>query len=1244
MQDTAHPEERPTGSKVNILLVDDEPANLLALEAVLQDLGHHLVRARSGEEALRLLLQSDFAVVLLGVQLRGLDGFETARLIRSREASRHTPIIFLTACEDNRLPVEQAYALGAVDYLVKPVAPVILRAKVAGFVELFQKAEQIRQMERREFEQRLAEENARLRESEARKAAILETALDAIITLDHEGKVIEFNPAAERAFGYRRAEVLGRQLAELIVPPSLREQHYRRLARYMATDEGPVLNQRLEMPALRADGTEFPVELAIMPISTGGPPLFTAYLRDITDRRRQDQRRTARLAITQALAEAATLREATPRILQVICESLEWDMGALWAMDQAATVLRCVDVWHRPAVRAPEFETATRQRTFTPGVGLPGRVWTSGKPAWIPDVAKDANFPRASIAAQEGLHGAFAFPIVLGQEFLGVIEFFSRQIREPDADLLEMVATLGSQVGQFLERRQAEEALRDSEQRFARFMQHLPGLAWIKDARGRYVYANDAALKVFRAPQAELYGKTDEEVFPPDVAVQFKENDLKARAGGAGVQVIETLEHADGVVHHSLVSKFPIPGPDDQAALVGGMAIDVTDRMQGEERLRQSEEKFRRIVETANEGIWTLDAEARVTFVNRRMAEMLGYQPEQLQGRLQWDFLFDEDQPGARQLFERRRAGVSEQADVRFRHKDGWEVWTLMAARPVTDPQGRFLGALDMFTDVTQRREAEEAVRSLLRISERLNSTLDVEALLDLLVQEAIQLVGAESGVSGLYTPEGVVCHRYFRGGEALPLEYCWPPLHGLPGWLIVHKVPYLTNDALTDTQIVHELCVRFGVQSALSTPILSAHREVIGFFEIHNKRGGFTPADQERLVAVSEAAAIAIQNALAYRKLQQAQEALREADRRKDEFLAVLAHELRNPLAPVRNALQILKLPGANAAVIEQARQMMERQVQHLVRLVDDLLDVSRLMRGKVELRPEPVELVTVVARAVETSQPLIDAEGHELLVSLPPEPLWLNGDLVRLAQVVSNLLNNAARYTDRGGKIWLTGHREEGQLVIRVRDTGCGIAPEMLGRIFDMFLQADRRTKNAQGGMGIGLTLVKSLVEMHGGSVEAHSDGPGKGSEFVVRLPGWAGRVASGEAGDAAPPPIKLPSRRVLVVDDSPDAADSLAMLLRLEGQEVRVAYDGPTALGLARDFRPRLVLLDIGLPGMDGYEVARRLRQQPGLGGVVLVALTGWGQEEDRRKSQEAGFDHHLVKPAGLEELQQLLGALK
>ena len=371
---------------------------------------------------------------------------------------------------------------------------------------------------------------------------------------------------------------------------------------------------------------------------------------------------------------------------------------------------------------------------------------------------------------------------------------------------------------------------------------------------------------------------------------------------------------------------------------------------------------------------------------------------------------------------------------------------------------------------------------------------------------------------------------------------------------------------------------------------------------------------------------------------------ALRDVDRRKDEFLAILAHELRNPLAPIRNSLHILRLTSQNDPVGERVGDMMDRQVNHMVRLVDDLLEVSRITSGKIALRKERVDLAAILQNSMETSRPLIEAVDHHLTLAFPPEPLIVDGDPVRLAQVFANLLNNSAKYTDAGGEIGITVRREDGWAVISVRDTGAGIPREMLPSVFELFTQIDRHADRAQGGLGIGLTLVKSLVEMHGGTVQANSAGLGQGSEFVVRLPLVSDKRPAELSGTPEISTSLLKPRRVLVVDDNRDAAESMGILLKLLGADVHVAYSGAEALEALPAYRPDVVILDIGMPDMDGYEVARRIRRQPEFQKVTLIALTGWGQDKDRRQSQTAGFDYHLIKPADVDALQALLALVE
>jgi PAS domain S-box-containing protein len=429
-------------------------------------------------------------------------------------------------------------------------------------------------------------------------------------------------------------------------------------------------------------------------------------------------------------------------------------------------------------------------------------------------------------------------------------------------------------------------------------------------------------------------------------------------------------------------------------------------------------------------------------------------------------------------------------------------------------------------------------------------------------------------------------------------------------------------------------------VRDAIERKLAGATGPTVYELEVIRKDGQRMPVEVSSRLILRDGRPVGVQGcARDITERKRAEEALKEADQRKDEFLAMLSHELRNPLTPIRNALHILKIADTDADQMVQIRDVMERQVEHLTRLVDDLLDMARITRGQIELRRERVELAAAIARAVETAQPVIDGRGQQLNVALPPEPLCVEGDLVRLAQVFANLLNNAAKYTGLAGHIWLTAERDDGEVRVRVRDDGIGMAPEVVPHIFDLFVQAGRSAARSQGGLGIGLTLVRRLVELHGGTVHASSPGPGHGSEFTVRLPLLA--------TIPAPPPSQpresrdvAAARRILVVDDNEDVADTLALLLRQGGHEVRVAHDGPAALEAARAYQPEVVLLDIGLPGMTGYEVAQHLRQQPPANLTLLIALTGYGQDEDRRRSSEAGFDLHLTKPVDPADLKRLL----
>jgi PAS domain S-box-containing protein len=758
----------------NILLVDDQAANLLALEVILEPLGQHLVKARSGEEALRLLLHDDFAVVLLDVQMEGIDGFEVARLIRSRERSRHTPVIFITAHDEAEFSPAQAYTLGAVDYLVKPLVPDILRAKVEVFVQLFERTEQVRLLQRRQSEH----------EALRRLGAVIEHSWDAIALLGPDATIRYASPSTARVLGYGPEERVGRSAFELMHPDDLQR----------TTD------------------------------------LF------------------ARL-----LAEPGATLSDTFRYRH---------KDGVWVYVEC----RGTNLLHEPAVAAvvANYHDVSEQRQ-------------------VEEV-------RARLAA----------------------------IVESSADAI---------IGEAL----------------------------------------DGTITTWNAGAERLFGYRAEEVLGRPVSVLMPAGEAEELPA-----MLDKLRRGERIDHYETV-------------------------------------------------------------------------------RL---------------------------------HKDGSLVPVSLSISPIRDAHGTVVGAAKIARDITERK--------------RLEAELEARAA------------------------------------------------------------------------------------------------------------------------------------------------QLAEANRQKDQFLAMLAHELRNPLAPLLTGLHVLRDPRATAPTRQVTQEMMERQVRHLARLVDDLLDVSRLARGTVQLRPERLDLGRLVRTAAEDRRATLERAGLTLLVEVPETPVWVLGDPTRLAQILNNLLDNAMKFSDGGEHVTLrvTADPVQCQAVLSVRDEGIGIAPDVLPRIFDVFAQADRSLDRSRGGLGLGLALVKGLAELHGGEVAAASEGPGQGAEFTLRL-SLEGEPPALSGFPAAPAPAREP-QRVLVVEDNRDAAESLRLLLELLGHEVRVAYTGPEGVQAAQGWRPGIVLCDIGLPGLDGYGVARELRLNPTTAKVRLLALTGYGAEEDQRRSRQAGFDAHLVKPADPEQLQRLLAS--
>jgi PAS domain S-box-containing protein len=675
-------------------------------------------------------------------------------------------------------------------------------------------------------------------------------------------------------------------------------------------------------------------------------------------------------------------------------------------------------------------------------------------------------------------------------------------------------------------------------------------------------------------------------------------------------------------------------------------------------KLREQYDLTRTITDNATTAIFMMDDASRCTFMNPAAERMTGFRFAEVAGGILHDFIHHHHPDGRpypmlecpidRALPE--QFDVVDYEDV-FIRKSGEFFPVLVNARPIRR-EGKAVGTVIEVRDVTAERRAAEAarrraeqVRRLAEVATRIPGDLDVPSIMNVVTEEARGLIGAHQAVSSFTSDQN---WAQAINTVSLSEKYAaWRDYDHPPDGSGIYSHVCRTNRPMRLTQAeleAHPAWRGFGKEAGrhpplrgwLAVPLIGRDGRNLGLIQLSDKYDGeFTEEDEGVLVQLAQMASVAVENARLV-------ESLREADRRKDEFLALLAHELRNPLAPLRNGLQVMKL-AADPDTVAQARAMMERQLGHMVRLIDDLLDVSRISRHKMRLRRSRVRLAEVIHNAVETARPLIDAAGHELTVSLPPAPIDLDADLTRLAQVIGNLLANSARYTEHGGRISLTAEGRDGEVIVSVRDTGIGIPPEQLGSIFDMFSQVDRGPERGTGGLGIGLALVKGLVEMHGGTVSAASPGVGQGSTFTVRLPvreepAEPARPAVSEVGGAA----TGPGARVLVVDDNRDAAASLAMMLRLLGHEVRLAHDGLQALEAAEAFRPQAILMDVGMPRLNGYEATRRIREQPWGRSVAIIALTGWGQDGDRRRSHEAGCDAHLVKPASLEDLKSLLCA--
>lgn len=1104
-----------------------------------------------------------------------------------------------------------------------------------------------------------------------------------------DGTILWANQAELDLLGYSREEYVGRHIAEFHVDRPVIDGILERLAQHETLRDHEA---RLRCK----DGSIRHVLIDSNVLWQADTFIHTrCFTRDVTVQKRTAHLLALQHAITRVLAESDGLSDAAPRLIRVVCESADWQVGALWQIDEAARQLRCLEFSNCSSDHFARFEAGTRGAAFSPGIGLPGRVWSSGEPAWIPDVTRDDNFPRAPVAAEEGLRGAFAFPITRGRDVLGVMEFFSRRMRESEPELLELLAGFGRQIGQFVERKQAEERLRHTEARFRGIVQQTNAGIAQTDLAGQFVLVNDRYCEIVGRSREELLsGLTMQGITHPDDLQRNLEEFQKLVSGDGPDFVIEKrYVRPDGSHVWVNNSVSVVRDTSGRAQFALAAVVDVTERKQAEETLREREHEMaaelaatqalqevsiQMIQEGDVNGLYQQILDAAVAIMRADMASIQivdedldalrllsfrGFEPAfsevfalvrpdtktscSLARRLGQRVVVSDVETcefivGTPALEDHRKMNIRAMQSTPLLSRSGRLLGMISTHwRHPHEPSERDLRLLDVLArqagDLIERNHAEEALRTStvqlrsaaerlqdeVRIVEMLNriganvaAELNPDRVVQTVTDAATELTMAQFGAffynvidpqSGeaylLYTLSGAPKEAFASFPKPRATQIFGPTFRGEG----VVRLDDVTRDPRYGKSAPYYGMPsgHLPVRSYLAVPVVAASGEVLGgLFFGHPQAGVFSERHERLAVGIAGWAAVALENARLYRQAQ-------DANRLKDEFLATLSHELRTPLNAMLGWSHMLRVGTLKGDAAARALDSIERNARVQAQLVEDLLDVSRIISGKLPIKAEPVDLTVAITSAIEAVRAAAHAKNIDVQVELDDAASSVIGDGARLHQVVWNLLTNAVKFTPSDGRIDVRLDHADGQAQVTVRDTGQGIPPEFLPHVFERFRQQDATTSRKHGGLGLGLSIVRHLTEAHGGTVSVSSPGEGGGATFTLRLPLSSVRR---EAVRAAAPELQRPSLsgvRVLVVDDETDARELLAMVLEACGADVTSVGSAGEALHVLSTHRFDILLADIGMPDRDGYDLIRAIRDLPSEAGGTIdaVAVTAY-----------------------------------